>query len=255
MKAAFNLFDPQFFASRWICYLDILGFTKMVESDGIVNVVHKYFQSREIVEDWVRRKPAMGLTCFSDAYILFTDNDSASRFAQIEQAARWIISHHILRRLPMRAALACGEFYADVQSNIFIGKALIEAYQFAEAQDWIGLALCRSATRRMIAIKPPPSQRLNYRRHKIPLTKGKRNRLGGMPLYAYAIGFASSSDGQNDYLDALREMLQRVESPKIRTKYQNTIRFLEKYGLMQDTMKPDPLVTQKEIKTMEGSAK
>ena len=40
MKEAFNTFDTQHFARRWVCYLDILGFTELVDSGEIGSVVH-----------------------------------------------------------------------------------------------------------------------------------------------------------------------------------------------------------------------
>lgn len=230
MKEAFNTFDPQHCARRWVCYLDILGFSELVESGDIVNAVHTYFRSRELVESWARRNPAMGLACFSDSYILYAENDSAGGFARIEQAGRWIVNEHLQMGLPIRGALACGELYADAQSDILIGNALIEAYRFGEAQDWLGFALCRSATRRMGAIGLPPSQRLNYRRWKIPWSKKKKTKSGARPLYAYAIGVSSTSWGKNPHLDALREMAQRAKTRRVKQMYRNAIRFLEHVG-------------------------
>jgi hypothetical protein len=233
MKVAFNTFDPRHCARRWVCYLDILGFSELVESGDIVSAVHTYFRSRELVEWWARRNPAMGLACFSDSYILYADNDSAGRFARIEQAARWIVNEHLQMGLPIRGALACGELYADAQSDIFIGNALIEAYRFGEAQDWLGFALCRSATRRMAAVGLPPCQRLNYRRWKIPWSKKKKSKSGARPLYAYAIGVSSTSRGKNQHLDALREMAQRAKTRRVKQMYRNAIRFLEHFGILQ----------------------
>lgn len=161
MKEAFNTFDPRHFARRWVCHLDILGFSELVQSGEITNAVHTYFRSREIVESWAHRNPAMELSCFSDGYVLYTDSDSAGQFARIQQAARWIVNEHSQKGLPIRGALACGELYADAQSDILVGEALVEAYRFGEAQDWLGLILCRSATKRMTTVGLRPSQRLN----------------------------------------------------------------------------------------------
>jgi hypothetical protein len=49
----------------------------------------------------------------------------------------------------MRGALGTGQFYADKQNNIFIGSALIDAYTYAEKQDWIGFVVTPSAEKKI----------------------------------------------------------------------------------------------------------
>src|SRR5436190_4222684 len=117
MNKSFNTFDPQRCANRWLCYFDILGFKRLVMREGsdcesLVTAVHTYYQSREIVEQWVRRNSRLGLVCWSDSYVLYSSDDSEPSFWQIEQAARWIINEHLMRHIPIRGALACGSVYA-----------------------------------------------------------------------------------------------------------------------------------------------
>ncbi len=235
MEKRFNIFNPANCKSRWCCYLDLLGFKKLVSKDGsgcnaLMNPVHRYYQCREIVEDWIQRKRCLHLVCFSDTFVIYSDDDSAAAFAHIEQAARWIMNLNLSCNIPMRGALSCGAIYIVEADDIYIGPPLIEAYEQAENQNWIGFLLCHSATQRLATFNLSPSKMLNYRRWRIPWNKRKR---GKNALYAYLIGASSPSKGKNDCLKTLRQMMLQAETKKDKNKYQKTIEFLEHYGVLQ----------------------
>jgi hypothetical protein len=170
------------------------------------------------------------LVCWSDSFVIYSDDDSAAAFWQMEQAVRWIINEHLGWHIPIRGALSCGEVYADEEDDIHIGTALIEAYEHAENQNWVGFLLCRSATQRLVKLKPAPSGRLNYRRWKIPWSR-KRPEL--KPLYVYLIGASCAARGRNAHLEILRQMMSSAQSRRDRNKYREVIRFLEHYGVMR----------------------
>jgi hypothetical protein len=217
--------------------LDLLGFKKLVSKGGtdcnaLVNPVHRYYQSREIVENWIREKPHLNLhlACFSDTFVIFSDDDSCASFRNIEMAARWIINLNLSYKIPIRGALSCGAIYIVEADDIYIGTPLIEAYEQAENQNWIGFLLCRSASQRLAKLKLPPSKRLHYRRWRIPWNKKMR---GKKALYAYLIGASSPAKGKNDYLETLRQMMLQVKTRKDKNKYKKTIEFLEHHGVLQ----------------------
>jgi hypothetical protein len=231
MKSAFNLFDPQKCENRWICYFDILGFKSRLNTRGMIESVHGYYQCREIIENNIRQHSRLHLQCLSDTFIVCSSDDSAASFWQIEQAARWIINLNLAKGIPLRGAISCGETYIVEEDNICIGKALNEAYQFSDNLNWIGMPLCRSATQRLTILKLAPSKRLNYRRVKF---SWKRKIPGLKPLYAYLIGASTTQAGQNNYLEILHQMMSEVDSTKDKAKYQQIVSLLECYG----TMKP-----------------
>ena len=200
------------------------------DCESLVTAVHTYYQSREIVEQWVRRNSRLGLVCWSDSYVLYSSDDSEPSFWQIEQAARWIINEHLMRHIPIRGALACGSVYAVTEDDIHIGGPLIEAYEHGENQNWIGFLLCRSATRHLEKLGLTPSQRLNYRRWRVPFNKKKH---GPRPLYACLIGASSSSGVKHDCLEALRQMMVQAETRRDKSKYSETIKFLEHHGMFR----------------------
>ncbi len=235
MEKRFNIFNPANCRTCWCCYLDILGFKRLVSKDGsdcdaLMNPVHKYYQCREIVEDWIQRKRCLHLACFSDTFLIYSDDDSASAFAHIEQAARWIMNLNLSHDIPMRGALSCGAIYVVEADNIYIGTPLIEAYEQAENQNWIGFLLCYSAAQQLKKFDLSPSKLLNYRRWQIPRNKQTR---GKNALHAYLIGSSSSLKGKNVYLGTLRQMMLQAKTKRDKSKYQKTIRFLEHHGVLQ----------------------
>jgi hypothetical protein len=236
MKAGYNLFEPQKCRTCWVCYLDILGFKERVTRSIGDGVIH-YYQSREIVECWLRRKPRLRLACWSDSYVIYSEDDSAGSFWDVEQVARHIDTQHMMRHIPIRGALSCGAMYIVEEDGICIGPPLVEAYEHAENQNWIGFLLCRSATRRLTELKLPPSRRLNYRRCRIPW-KGKKR--GVKPLYAFSIGASTPISGKNVCLDALSRMALEAKTAKVREKYRKTIEFLSDCGVLQVLPKTGP---------------
>jgi len=58
----------------------------------------------------------------------------------------------IQAEIPARGAIAFGELYADASERIFYCKGLIQAYEYAEEQDWIGLILSPSTVERLNSI-------------------------------------------------------------------------------------------------------
>lgn len=227
MKLSFNSFDPQKCEKRWVCYFDILGFQERLKRHGMVDTVHWYFQSREIVESLIRKKHRLHLHCFSDTFLIYSSDDGGASFAQIEQAARWIVNLNLAKRIPLRGAVSFGEMYVVEEDNVYIGNPLNEAYRHGENQNWIGFFLCRSATRRLNDLKLPASRRLNYRRFSI---HGKKKISGQKPLYAYLVGASTPVSGRNDYLEVLRQMM--LEAGPHKKKYEQVIEFLEHYGVL-----------------------
>lgn len=231
MEKRYNIFNPANCKNRWCCYLDLLGFKKLIQKDtSLVDSVHRYYQSREIVESWISQRSHLHLICFSDTFVIYSDDDSAATFAFIEQAARWIMNLNLKHGIPLRGALSCGALYIVEDDDICIGNPLIEAFEQAENQNWIGFLLCHSAVLRLKKFNLSPSRMLNYRRWQMPKNKNLR---GKNALHAYLIGASSPSKGNNDYLETLRQMMLQAETKKDKNKYRKTIDFLEHHGVLQ----------------------
>lgn len=216
--------DPACHAVRWVSYLDLLGFTELVGRKDWIYVFSHYTQAVEHFVEERGFEPTIEKTWFSDTFLLYSPDNTASSFASIEETTRWFIYFLICAGIPVRGAMACGDLYADKDNNVFFGKALIDAYQFGENQDWIGFVLAPSATNQMAAVGIPADERLDYAYWNIPYKKADDSLPRSLP--AYIIGGSVQINGRNPCLDKLVEMKGKLVDDRIIRKYDNTISFI-----------------------------
>jgi len=127
-------------------------------------------------------------------------------------------------QIPARGAISLGEFYADQKNSLFFGKALIEAYEYGEAQNWLGFLVCPSAERVLRSVGLFTGKRLNYAYTKIPYGKAEKTLIDKLP--AYIVGNWFDVYEENNTLRNLNEMRARMADEKIRVKYDNTLEFI-----------------------------
>lgn len=216
--------DPGCYGRRWVAYLDLLGFRKLVCTETWVNIFSVYTQA---IEHFMREsgvdEPTIEKVWFSDTFILLSPDDTALSFCAIESAARWFVDSLVSRGIPIRGAISCADLYADKKNRLLFGKALLEAHDYGENQNWIGLVLTPSSVEQMAVIGLPADQRLDYRYWTIPRKKPDEALEKTLP--ACVIG--GSILGYNHCLDELRKMKIRFEGTDYITKYENTISFIE----------------------------
>lgn len=216
--------DPTNHARRWISYLDLLGFTELIRTKNWVSVFSYYTHAIE----YCRRQHEFGQvekTWFSDTFLLYSLDDSASSFAAIEATTRWFVYFLVSAGIPVRGAMSCADFYADKQNNVFFGKALIEAHHYGENQNWIGFVLSPSCVEQMATIGFPADQRLNYAYWNIPYKRMDKTLPTSLP--AYILGGSEEISGRNQCLDKLCEMRARLKGSDHIAKYENAISFIE----------------------------
>ena len=217
--------DPSCQAIRWVSYLDLLGFTEIIRMKGWIYVFSHYAQALEHFIQDLDFDLRIEKTWFSDTFLLYSPDNTDSSFTAIESITRWFVNSLIFDGIPVRGAMACGDFYADKENSMFFGQALVEAYNYGENQDWIGFVLSPSAVNRMSEIGLPPHERLNYAYWQIPYKNTDNTLPESLP--AYIIGGATEINNRNPYLDKLVEMKSRLKNVRFRRKYENTINFIE----------------------------
>jgi len=145
---------------------------------------------------------------FSDTFVFYSLDDTGNSFAWVDQVARWFTYFLICSDIPVRGALSCDDFYADRNNNLYYGPALVEAYEYAEAQDWIGFLLSPSSVLQLDNLGYPASERLDYAYCHVPFKKGRENRIGKLP--ACILGQWSTINGKNACLDNLADISHMV---------------------------------------------
>jgi hypothetical protein len=221
--------DPTGYRARWVIYLDLLGFTELVKIKNWFSISAFYEKVvKSFIEDF-QYTPQVEITWFSDTFLLYSSDDTASSFATIEAPTRWFIDSLIEKGIPVRGSMVCGDFYADKENNIFIGSALIEAYHYGENQDWIGFVLSPTAVNQTAILGLPTNQSINYAYWNIPYKKSKMGDFNFQEsLPAYIIGRHAVINGRNPCLDKLKEMKNNLKDKGLIKKYDNTINFIEK---------------------------
>lgn len=99
---------------------------------------------------------------------------------------------------------------------------MIEAYEYGEAQNWIGFILCPSAEKQLKTLGLPAQRRFNYVYTNIPFNKRASELIPNLP--ACIIGQWVSN---NPCIVSLIRMRDRATDGRIIQKYENTIQFIE----------------------------
>jgi hypothetical protein len=217
-------YRPLRYRDRWFAYLDLLGFTALVQSNAIEQVIPVYAEALEQMHRACRiGKGEAGLlySWFSDTFIIYSGSDSLQDFARVESASRIFFQLLVMKRIPVRGCISFGKLYSQAKQNIFVGPALIEAHNFGEALDWVGFCLAPSVEQQL-KVDLPLSERVHYRRI------SDRKVLRKAPadhLYAFAFNSGTVSD-QNPFRSALLEMKARSPADT-HPKYENALAFLK----------------------------
>jgi hypothetical protein len=106
---------------------------------------------------------------------------------------------------------------------LFFGEALIEAYEYGEAQNWIGLILCPSAEEKLNDLGLPAEARLNYAYTDIQFNKRSKDLKRNLP--ACILGNWVSYG--EEIIEKLVQMKERISDPNIQSKYERTINFIQ----------------------------
>jgi hypothetical protein len=168
-----------------------------VLSRNHLSIFEVYRKAIEEVKTRKTRLPCVQLAWFSDTFLLYTDDRSISSWGELDHLSRWFLYFLIEEQIPGRGAISFGELYADRGDNIFFGQALIEAYEYGEAQDWMGLVLCPSATEVLERQGLLTGQDSNYAYTTIPY--GKRNPRFQKQLPACVVGKWTKYDYKKSY--------------------------------------------------------
>jgi hypothetical protein len=218
-------FRPLRYRDRWFAYLDLLGFTTLVQSNAIESVLPVYADALEKMHQACQvGKEEAGLlySWFSDTFIIYSRSDSLQDFARVESAARIFFQLLLIKEIPVRGCISHGKLYSQAKHNIFVGPALIEAHLFGEALDWVGFCLAPSVEAKL-KTDLPLNQRAHYR---IINDRAILRKAPVDNLYAFAFN-NGTVNGKNPYEMAL-EAMKAASPQEVHKKYENTLTFLRK---------------------------
>lgn len=141
---------------RLVAHFDILGMSALVDRDfseawgmlgDLVDVqrnarMHEYefVETNERVDVF---RQIQSVT-FSDTLLLFTQGATPAELKALIILSTEIFHKALFNCVPIRAAVAIGEFRFDTQRSMYAGPALIEAYRVGEAAQWLGICIAPS---------------------------------------------------------------------------------------------------------------
>ncbi len=209
------VFDVSNAKKRWVVYFDLLGFRDFVKDGHIVNTFFHWEKCLNTFHNNLHKYPELDYAHFSDTFLIYAPDDSKSSYAKIDSCSRWFFQHAILQQIPLRGALGWGEFYADKANSVFLGKALVTAYEFGEQFNWIGYMLSPSSLSRIQhSDLNLPSCPVHFRKTNVP------TKLGSEDCVALLCG---GGKGRN-YIRPLEEMkrlslvdMKRKQKPPIKS--------------------------------------
>lgn len=215
------------YTKRWFAYFDLLGFSSLVRTNEIHRVLPNYEKALGAIEEKAGPKRPKGISYswFSDTFIIFTKGSSLSEFVLIEQASRLFFQKLILNKIAVRGALSYGDLYSQKEENIFLGEALIDAYEYGEQQNWLNFIVTPSAYDALLNLDFPMEKRAHYRRVEQDgvITHPKKENVFA---FAFHNGLVNNI---NPFLTALNSM--KEQSPKsVHKKYDCTIQFINKHA-------------------------
>jgi hypothetical protein len=208
----------------------------LVHDKNIEQVIPLYKEALEHLKKQAQPKKRLGLiySWVSDTFIIYSRDDTEKEFAHVEQVARLFFQNLILHRIPVRGALTHGSLYSQSAENIFVGPALIDAYNYGEKQQWVGFILTPSVFKRLESSSVALAARAHYR---LVDESGIINHEPSTPVHAFAFN-NGTVQGKNPYLSALQQMKTNAP-PHAKEKYERTISFIHKHHRSADEGLPN----------------
>jgi len=243
------------YRSCWVACFDLLGFRKKVDRNQLSFVLEDY---REVLA--AIKKETHGdvrKRWFSDTFLFYLLDDSKESFLAMDSYCRRFFRRMILKRIPLRGSLTTGKFYAE-SDDILIGPALVEAYDYAERQDWLGFTLTPGAREQLKRYETDGKTVYDvlsqhyYQDYDVPIKSGRQSESCQTEnLPAYTMNLIRFAHG-NQYMDEARCIWDAVvdmeeqsamnesqdqqgleetcmwknEAETVRRKYENTKNFL-----------------------------
>lgn len=256
-------------SQRAVTFIDVLGFREKLLGRALDSFAANYESAIEMIRTFNQPLPPPSgmpsiFPCakpgerwciqyvFSDSIILFALDDSDESFLKLLVYSWRVVQALLATGMHPRGAIAFGEMYVNEATDVFLGKALAEAYELEQIQDWVGVALAPSAHARYSAIvdaiaSPKNGQPTFLAQHLVPL-KRKENTLVARLLrlfpstrYKYQLLVIINWRWNLVVKKGSRNLMPDSSIPSVRLKAENTIKYLEQivasgalYPIQQD---------------------
>lgn len=226
----------------WVACLDILGFKEKVSAFergfgcGHLDVFRKNFYGKLLEEQQRQGKywPAKVFTAWaSDTFLFFTHNDSKDSFVRVAETTKHFCWAVMSKNWPLRGAIGFGQLYADKSNNVFFGSGLIDAYEYAQKQNWIGVVVTPKANSRLHELGVElQTWRAMYREYDVPMKRKEIKNGICTTVEETERLFAVRIHEASNVRDCIRQMQREAMNDKNyeakhKPKYEKTLKFFD----------------------------
>ena len=209
----------------WVGVFDILGFKNLIRQADQefprILLTSKLDDLFAALEPDVIQHGQLEYTVFSDTIVIMAPDLKARSFGWFLIQCEILITRSITVRLPLRGAISVGTAFISTSPPMIIGPSFIEAHEYCEDQNWIGLLLTPSATTALRQVGLEPLQ-FDFVCDAIPL---KNMSVDKVLAYRFHNGMSSF---ESPLLSFLQEM-KHFAPDKDKEKYDNTIAFIKRH--------------------------
>jgi len=253
-------------ANRFIGFFDIMGFKdrvyrqkhedvyndlsalhewKRLSIDGILPEEFK-IGDQTYTNVYIDTKVRTAL--FSDTVLLISESDDADSAFSLMFHSNALLRYCIKNKIPIKGAIAFGNFSANLEQSVFFGQPLIDAYELHNELEMYSAILHSSAEKKLSQMNVPDINRqfINY---KTPTKSGRINYdCLSWPLISVT-EMPLSGKGKTKFSDlhlsAVKEFYQTT-SGKARIYIDNTVEFI-KWLMEQEKIRRPEIFSKQEI--------
>ncbi len=134
----------------YVALLDVLGFSLLVSGDGENQRLQEYLRCLQEALDVDQEGPSVDYVVFSDSIVLTTTDSHEALLELLSRCSR-LLGLMLERNIALRGAIAYGSYFRSSElTGVFVaGRAVLDAYRFERAQDWVGIMLAPSVIKQV----------------------------------------------------------------------------------------------------------
>ncbi|MFA5055705.1 MAG: hypothetical protein WC562_05965 [Dehalococcoidia bacterium] len=144
--------------NRSVAFLDVLGFKQLVNSTSAEELGLAYTAASNNLGRLIRplmepgkeptffpsrdlEKPYCIKHTFSDSIILVSHDDTEQSALELLIYTLRVVQTLMVQKFLVRGGVSFGDMYINIKDAIFVGKALTEAWELEEKQEWAGVTI------------------------------------------------------------------------------------------------------------------
>ncbi len=148
---------------RYVAHIDILGFRSIVEKsdDDAWNLLAIFCNDTILALDNLYKNATLRdsdkpinerykCVLFSDTLLIFTLSDEWEDLLIIVFLVGQLFAVSVEKCIPVRGAISYGKFSINEEKSLYVGKALIDAYDISESSQWQGIVVSDQVAEKLL---------------------------------------------------------------------------------------------------------